>query len=69
MIAAMSPADGPFGPGLRRGEGEDVTGAKELRKGHQQVDGKEEDFTHRVNRTITAGTCKTARRVRIASHY
>ena len=43
--------------------------AKELRKGHQQVDGKDEDFTHRPNRTITAGPCKTARRVRIASHY
>ena len=24
---------------------------------------------HRANRSITAGTCKTARRVRIASHY
>jgi len=32
------------------------------------VDGKDEDFSHRANRTITAGTCKTARRVRIASH-
>jgi len=94
--------DGPFGPGLRRGETEDEaidgreigrplpgaitdeqlvleqqglggdgahsTGAKELRKGDQQVDGKDEDFTHRANRTIAAGTCKTARRVRIPSH-
>jgi hypothetical protein len=33
------------------------------------VDGKDEDFSHRVNRTITSGTCKTARRVRIASHW
>jgi hypothetical protein len=33
------------------------------------VDGKDEDVAHRANRTITAGTCKTARRVRIASHY
>jgi hypothetical protein len=33
------------------------------------VDGKDEDFTHRADRTITAGTRKTARRVRIASHY
>jgi hypothetical protein len=47
----------------------DNTGAKELRKGGQQVDGKDEDFTHRANRTITAGTRKTARRVRIASHH
>lgn len=51
------------------GDGADTTGAKELRKGDQQVDGKDEDFTHRANRTITAGTRKTARRVRIASHY
>jgi hypothetical protein len=33
------------------------------------VDGKDEDLSHRANRTITAGTCKTARRVRIASHW
>jgi hypothetical protein len=33
------------------------------------VDGKDEDFSDRANRTIIAGTCKTARRVRIASHY
>ena len=32
------------------------------------MDGKDEDVTHRANRTITAGTCKTARRVRVASH-
>jgi hypothetical protein len=32
------------------------------------VDGKDEDFTHRANRAITAGTCKTARRGRVASH-
>ena len=95
--------NGPFGPGLRRGEAEDeaidgrevgrplpgaitdeqlvleqqglggdgadATGAKELRKGDQQVDGKDEDFTHWANRTISAGPCKTARRVRIASHW
>ena len=80
-MAAMSFADGPFGPGLRRGEGEDeaidgreigrpstgaiideqlvleqqrlggdgayAAGAKELREGDQQVDGKDEDFSHR----------------------
>jgi len=51
------------------GDGADATGAEELRNGDQQVDGKEEDFSHRANRTITAGTCKTARRLRIASHY
>jgi len=48
--------------------GADATGAKELCKGDQQVDGKDEDFTHRADRTITAGTRKTARRVRIASN-
>jgi hypothetical protein len=32
------------------------------------VDGEDEDVAHRVERTITAGTCKTARRVRVASH-
>jgi hypothetical protein len=53
---------------LRRGEAEDAAEAKELREGDQQVDGKDEDITHRANRTITAGTCKTARRARIASH-
>jgi len=101
-MAAMSSGDGPFGPGLRRGEGEeeaigrseigrplpgaiadeqlvleqqglggdgaDATGAEELRNGDQQVDGKDEDFSHRVERTITANACKTARGVRIASH-
>jgi len=51
------------------GDGADAAGAKELRKGDQQVDGKDEDLSHRANRTTTAGTCKTARRVRIASHY
>jgi hypothetical protein len=33
------------------------------------VDGKDEEFTHRANRTITAGTRKTARGARIASHW
>ena len=103
MMAAMSSAGGPFGPGLPRGEAEeeaiggseigrplpgaitdeqlvleqqglggdgaDATGAEGLRNGDQQADGKDEDFSHRANRTITAGTCKTARRVRIASHW
>ena len=50
------------------GDGADATGAKELREGDQQVDGKDEDVAHRANRTITANACKTARRVRIASH-
>jgi hypothetical protein len=59
---------GPFGPGLRRGDGADASGAKELREGDQQVDGKDEDITHRANRTVAAGTRKTARGVRIASH-
>ena len=51
------------------GDGADATGAKELRKGDQQVDGQDEDFSHRANRTITTGTFKTPRGVRIASHY
>jgi hypothetical protein len=46
----------------------DATGAEELREGDQQVDGKDEDFSHRANRTMSASTCKAARRVRIASH-
>ena len=51
------------------GDGADATGAEELRKGDQQVDGKEDDLSHRASRTITAGTCKTARGARIASHW
>jgi hypothetical protein len=51
------------------GDGADAAGAKELREGDQQVDGKDEEFTHRANRTITAGTRKTARGARIASHW
>jgi len=51
------------------GDGADATGAKELRQCDQQVDGKDEDVSHRANRTATAGTCKTARRVRITSHW
>ena len=51
------------------GDGADAIGAKELRKGDQQVDGKDEDFSHRANRTITARACKAARRAPIASHY
>ena len=37
--------------------------------GDQLVDGKDEDLSHRANRTIIAGTRKTARRAWIASHY
>jgi len=51
-----------------RGDGADATGAKELRKGDQQVDGKDDDFSHRANRTTAAGARKTARGVRVASH-
>jgi hypothetical protein len=51
-----------------RGDGADAAGAKELRKGDQQVDGKDEDCSRRANRTITASACKAARRARIASH-
>jgi len=50
------------------GDGADAAGAKELREGDQQVDGKDEDLSHRANRTMTASACKAARRVRIASH-
>jgi hypothetical protein len=47
----------------------DAAGAKELREGDQQVVGKDEDFSYRANRAITASTCKTSRLVRIASHW
>jgi hypothetical protein len=50
------------------GDGADAAGAKELREGDQQLDGKDEDFPHRAHRTMTARACKAARRVRIASH-
>jgi hypothetical protein len=33
------------------------------------VDGKDDDFSHRANRTTAAGARKTARGVRVASHY
>jgi hypothetical protein len=33
------------------------------------VDGKDEDFSHPANRTMTASVCKTARRVQTASHW
>src|SRR5216683_5894017 len=32
------------------------------------MDGEDEKFAHGANGTITTGTCKTARRRRIASH-
>jgi len=114
-MAAMSSADGTFGPGLRRGDAEDeksrrycreaeneaidgrevgrplpgavddgqlvlqqrrlggdgadATGAKELCKGDQQVDGKDDDFSHRATRTTAADARKTARGVRVTSHW
>jgi hypothetical protein len=42
---------------------------EQLRDGDQQVHGKDEEFAHGANGTITTSTCKTARRRRIASHY
>jgi hypothetical protein len=33
------------------------------------VDGKDEDLSHRANRTMTASACKTARGVWISSDY
>ena len=51
------------------GDGADATGAEELREGDQQVDGKDEDLSHRANRTMTASACKTARGVWISSDY
>jgi len=50
------------------GDGADAAGAQELREGDQQVDGKDEHFSHRASRTMTASACKAARHVRIASH-
>lgn len=46
-----------------------TTRAEQLREGDQQVDGEDEEFAHGANGTITVSACKTARRVRIASHY
>jgi hypothetical protein len=51
------------------GDGADAAGAKELRKSDQQVDGKDDDFSHRANRTPAAGARKAARRVRVAFHW
>ena len=51
------------------GDGADAAGAKELRQCDQQLVGKDEDLSHRANRTTAAGARKTARGVRIASHY
>jgi hypothetical protein len=48
------------------GDGADAAGPKERRNDDQQVDDKDEDCPHRANRTTAAGTCKTARGVRIA---
>jgi hypothetical protein len=50
------------------GDGADATGAQEPREGDQQVDGKDEDLSHRSNRITTADARKTARSVRVASH-
>lgn len=51
-------SDGPY-----------ATWAEQLREGEQQVDGENEEFAHGTNGTIQGSTCKTARRVRIKSHY
>ena len=51
------------------GDGADATGAEQLCEGDQQVDDKDEDFSHRANRTTAAGARKTARSVWISSDY
>ena len=51
------------------GHGAYATGAEQLRKCDQQVDGEYDEVAHRANATITTSTCKTAHRGRIASHY
>jgi hypothetical protein len=48
--------------------GADAARAEELGKGDQQVDGKDDDFSHRADRIMTSGTCKTARSARVPSH-
>jgi hypothetical protein len=50
------------------GDGADAAGAEELGKGDQQVDGKDDDFSHRADRIMTSGTCKTARSAPVPSH-
>jgi hypothetical protein len=52
-----------------RGDGAYAIGAEQLCAGDNQVNGEDEDFAHRANGTIIAGTFKTARRRRIGSHY
>ena len=52
-----------------RGDGAYATGAEQLRKRDQKMDSEDKEFARRANGTITTGTCKTARRRRIASHY
>jgi hypothetical protein len=49
-------------------DGADAAGAEELGKGDQQVDGKDDDFSHRADRIMTSGTCRTARSAPVPSH-
>lgn len=42
--------------------------AKESSKSRRQADGEHEGFMHRIDRTVNAGTCTTAQRVRPASY-
>ena len=51
-----------------RGDGAYTTWAEQLREGHQEVDGEDQEFAHGANGTITISACKTARRGRIASY-
>jgi hypothetical protein len=50
------------------GDGADAAGAEELGKGDQQVGGKDNDFSHRADRIMTSGTCKTALSAPVPSH-
>ena len=46
-----------------------TAGAEQLQEGDHPMDGENEEFAHRANRTMTASVGKTARRRRIRSYY
>jgi hypothetical protein len=50
-------------------DGADATGTREFDEGDQQVDGEDEEFAHRTNRTKTASARKTAPHRRVPSYY
>jgi hypothetical protein len=49
-------------------DGAQATGAQQCEKGDQQVDGKDEEFAHEANRTITTNARKTPPHTQIPSY-